>query len=166
MHRPAQPCIHIAEVIVDVGVVGDLDDKRSTGARTVRWTIAPPKHAASGEDDNFGGNDEKVCYQCGFPGHVRAHCIHYNERRKHETEFAKAQHQSPPPEIDISSITSVRLDALWYKGGLLYVNGLRVVIGQVLGVVESQWGSTRGGVSSILPKSQYDTTPLNRSIRA
>jgi len=32
-----------------------------------------------------------------------------NERRKHETEFAKAQLQSPPPEIEISSDYPVML---------------------------------------------------------
>jgi hypothetical protein len=44
------PFILNAEVIVVVGVVevGDLDDKRRTDAPTARWTITPPKHAASG----------------------------------------------------------------------------------------------------------------------
>ena len=31
-----------------VGVVGDLEDRRSTGVHTARWTTIPPKHAASG----------------------------------------------------------------------------------------------------------------------
>jgi len=154
MHRPAQPCIHIAEVIVDTGVVGDLDDKRSTGAPTVRWTITPPKHAASGENDNFGGNDEKAWYQCGLRATSEPTAFTTNERRKHETEFAKAQHQSPPPEIDISSDYLGQIGCLWYKVGLLYVNRFFVVVGHVLGVVESQWGAPLGGgVSSILPKT-------------
>ena len=39
-----------AKVIVVGGVVqvGDLDVKRRTDAPTARWTITPPKHAASG----------------------------------------------------------------------------------------------------------------------
>jgi len=45
--------------------------------------------------DNAGRNDQKACYHCPI--------FTTNERRKHETEFAKAQLQSPPLEIEISS---------------------------------------------------------------
>jgi len=88
-HRLERLSILNAEVIVTVGVVemGDLDDKRSTGAPTARWTITPPKHAASRSvprsgGDNPGGNEECACYHCGIPGYFRADCIYYKRAKE------------------------------------------------------------------------------------
>jgi hypothetical protein len=121
------PFILNAEVIVVVGVVemGDLDDKRRTDAPTARWTITPPKHAASGnalraetaipvemtalEETMLEEVTRKRATIAGSQAISDPIVFTTNERRKHETEFAKAQLQSPPLEIEISSDYPVML---------------------------------------------------------
>jgi len=112
---------------VGAGVVevGDLDDKRRTDAPTARWTITPPKHAASGsalraemaileetailvemtalEETMLEEVTRKHAIIAGSQAISDAIVFTTNERRKHETEFPKAQLQSPPLEIEISS---------------------------------------------------------------
>jgi len=126
-----------ADVIMGVGVgageveVGDLDDKRRTDAPTARWTITPPKHAASGSAlraemailaetaipvEMTALKEtmlEELTRQCATIAGSQAISdpivFTTNERRKHETEFAKAQLQSPPLENEISSDYPVML---------------------------------------------------------
>ena len=124
------PFILNAEVIVVVGVgvleVGDLDDKRHIDAPTVRWTITRPKHAASG---NALRAETAIPAETTIPVEMTALeeatrkratiagsqaisdpiVFTTNERRKHETEFAKAQLQSPLLEMEISSDHPVML---------------------------------------------------------
>jgi hypothetical protein len=114
-------------VVVGAGVVevGDLDDKRRTDAPTARWTITPPKHAASGsalrvEMACLGESAiavkmtaleetmlDEATRQCATIAGSQAISdpivFTTNKQRKHETKFAKAQLQSPPLEIEISS---------------------------------------------------------------
>jgi hypothetical protein len=98
---------------VVMGVVGDLDDKRSTGAPTARWTITTLKHAACGsglragktavlEETIQGETMRKLATIAGSRATSDQIAFTANKRRKHETEFAKAQHQSPLPEIALS----------------------------------------------------------------
>jgi len=121
-------------VVVGVGVgvveVGDLDDKRRTDAPTARWTITPPKHAASGnalraetailaetaipvEMTALETMLEEATRQCATIAGSQAISdpivFTTNEQRKHETKFVKAQLQSPPLEIEISSDYPVML---------------------------------------------------------
>jgi len=123
---------------VGVAEVGDLDDKRRTDAPTARWTITPPKHAASGnalraetailaaemailaetaipvemttlEETMLEEVTRKRATIAGSQATSDPIVSTTNERRKHETEFAKAQLQSPPLEIEISSDYPVML---------------------------------------------------------
>ena len=109
-------------MVVGVGVgvaeVGDLDDKRHTDAPTPRWTITPPKHAASRnalrpetaipvemtalEETMLEEVTKKCATIAGSQAISDPIVFTTNERRKHETEFAKAQPQSPPLEIAMS----------------------------------------------------------------
>jgi len=114
---------------VGVAEVGDLDDKRRTDAPTARWTITPPKHAASGSA--LGAEtailaEMAILAETAIPVEMTARetmleeatrqcatitgsqaisdpiVFTTNEQRKHETKFEKAQLQSPPLEIEIS----------------------------------------------------------------
>ena len=118
-------------MVVGVVEVGDLDDKRRTDAPTARWTITPPKHAASGSALRAG---MAILAETAIPVEMTAldqtmleeatrnratiagsQAISYpivfttHERRKYEPEFAKAQLHSPPLEIEISSDYPVML---------------------------------------------------------
>ena len=123
------PFILNPEVIRVVGVgvvdVGDLDHKRRTDAPTARWTITPPKHATCGNAlraETAIPVEMTALEETMLEEAMRKHATiaesqatsdpiasTTNERRKHATEFAKAQHQSPPPEIEISSDYPVML---------------------------------------------------------
>jgi len=99
--------------------VGDLDDKRCTNVPTAGWTISPPKHAASGnalstemailvemtalEETMLEEVTRKRATTEGSQAISDPIVLTTNERRKHQTEYAKAQLQSPPLEIEISS---------------------------------------------------------------
>jgi len=39
--------------------------------------------------DNAGGSDEKVCYHCGIPGHIRPDCIHYKRAKETRNRVRK-----------------------------------------------------------------------------
>jgi len=122
-------------MVVGVGVVevGDLEDKRRTNEPIARWTITPPKHAARGSAlraemailaemaipvEMTALKEtmlEEATRQCatiaGSQAILDRIVFTTNERRKHETEFAKALLQSPPLEIEISSDYPVMLSA-------------------------------------------------------
>jgi len=112
-------------VVVGVVEVRDLDNKRRTDAPTARWTITPPKHVASGSaltaetaiaaeitalaETMLEEMMRKCATTVGSQAISDPIAFTTNERRKHETEFAKALIQSPPLEIEISSDYPVML---------------------------------------------------------
>jgi hypothetical protein len=117
--------------VVGVVAVGDLDDTRRTDAPTARLTITPPKHAASGnalrveaailpaemtilvdtafvvemtalEETMMEEGTRKRATIAGSQAIADPIVFTTNDQRNHEAEFAKAQLQSPPLEIEIS----------------------------------------------------------------
>ena len=113
-------------MVVGVVEVADLDNKRCTDAPTARWTITPPKDAASG--NALSAESSILAAETAIPVEMTtqeetmlqevtrkratiAGCqatsdpivFTKNEGRKHKTEYVKAQLQSPPLEIEISS---------------------------------------------------------------
>jgi len=46
------------------------------------------KDSSGGE--NAGGSDEKACYRCGIPGHIRPDCIHYKRAKETLNRVHKA----------------------------------------------------------------------------
>jgi len=81
---------------VTVGVVemGDLDDKRSTGAPTARWTISMRQTEACRvleETIPVETKSERATI-AGSRATLEPTAFTTNEQRKHQTEFAKAQH--------------------------------------------------------------------------
>ena len=104
-------------MVMGVVEMGDLDDKRRTDAPTARWTITPPKHAPSRnalraetailvemtalEETMLEGVTRKRAIIAGSQAISDPILSTRNERRKHQTEVAKAQLQSPPLEVEI-----------------------------------------------------------------
>ena len=121
-----------------VGVVGDLNDKRSTGAPTVidnHTTEACGKRRK--RQFRRKRRESMLPMRAPGPHHSRLHSLQTNEGSTKQSSQRHSINRHCRRSI-FHLTTLVRLDAFWYKVGLLYVNGLRVVIGQVLGVVESQ----------------------------
>jgi len=95
---------------VGVGVVGDLDDRKSTGAhrqdgQPYHRSMRQAEAGSERRKRQFRRKRQESVLPMRAPGpyQSRLHSLVTNELRKHETEFTKAQHPSLLLEIELSS---------------------------------------------------------------